>query len=85
MTAPAAVLAAIEKVSGTVVCPECDWWTCTVEYSELLDAPVIRHVNRHAFGIAAAELAEYVMSELARHVQVGDYCEEMPVHLWAMS
>ena len=82
MSAPAAVLAAIEAVSGTVACLEC-WATVTVTYDAVLDCPVIRHPVRHAFGPAAAALADLVTDLMAGRVLIAAYGEPEPLHVWA--
>lgn len=85
MSAPRAVLAAIEKVSGTVPCEDCNWYPVELEYDPVLDCPLIRHSVRHRFGVSATALAEFINDELARSVAMSQYGEPLPLNVWAVT
>lgn len=73
-TIPAAVAAAIARVSETVPCLESCFSTVAVRYNPAADRIEIRHPDpacdcvTHPDGDAARELAEYVDAELRHHV-----------------
>lgn len=89
MSAPAAVLAAIAKISPIVCDARCG--LAAVTYDEEFDRPAISHdfadcpYVADPFSPAAVALALSVDRELARYVQLAHYGEGLPVHVWAAS
>lgn len=84
MSVPVAILAAHGEVSGTVPCRRCgpNGETVGVGYDELLDCTLIRHSTRHPVDDdEARDLAEWVDSEIRRHVVLADYGEPLPLHV----
>ena len=80
MTAPAAVLAAIARVSHTVSCWPCGG-TVGVSYDSHMDTIVVRHTVRHPLDDPAARaLGELVTDLLAELVALADYGPD-PVHI----
>jgi hypothetical protein len=78
------VLAAIEAVSGHVVCLCCG--AVEVTYSPERDRPVIVHPYPSCWCVAsphgpsATALAEHVLDEMAAYVSLAEYGEPLPLH-----
>lgn len=85
---PRAVLAAINAVSGRIVCVErCGAIpVCVGEHGPELHHPYADCVcATRPDGPEALALAEYALNELARHVVVADYGEPLPVNRWSVA
>jgi hypothetical protein len=85
MRPPAAVLAAVAKVSYTVPCLEACMTVVAIRYSEFWDCLVIEHPDKACVckvtpdGPEAVALARFVDEEIGRHVSLAHYdCEPLP-------
>lgn len=85
---PAAVYTAIRAVSGRIVCvercgaiPVCAGEAGPELHHPFADCPCATRPD----GPEAQALAEYTLGELARHVVVGDYGEDLPRNRWAVA
>lgn len=88
MVIPAAVLAAIQAVSGRIVCvEECGAIpVCAGENGPELHHPIANCIcATDPEGWEAWALAEFALDELARYIIVGDYGEDLPRNRWAVA
>ena len=89
---PSSVLAAIQAVSGRIVCVEAPCGAIVVTPGAGTDDPPELHhpyagcvcVTRPD-GPEANALAEYALEEMARYIIVGDYGEDLPRNRWAVA
>lgn len=87
MRPPAAVLAAVSKISYTVPCVESCLTTVAVRYSEFYQSLVIEHPDKSCVckvspdGPEAVALARFVDEEIGRFAALAHYGEDLPLNV----